>query len=501
MSAPWVWAELGVERTSDVGVIRRAYAARLKLTNPEDDGEAFQRLRAAYDHALAWARRAARRPAPSPEAEVEAEPPEVVQAPEPVAEAPAPEKPAAPAVPVHVARLWSLQAVLRPDTPPQAMTAAFHDVVDGQEMDDIGVALEVERALAELVASRVPLSDPLVKPLIARFGWSETAQLRPGDEAKAYVLRRAAELEVQERMARLRGLLSGGLATGDEISQAMADLFNSRAMDDLGVHARVEGWVAQLILDHAPATDFLIEPAARRFGWRRHVANSDVVDAVLQRYDLLTRPRVRRASWSQWFVNLTSRPVTFLRLAIVGFVILSGLFRTLSSHDDGPSAPPPMAVPTPVTAPAPSGPVWSTGSALIDCRLARDGGFGSCKVASETAKLPGFGQAALLEAKRVRLKSPPPSELAHLKVRLKVSYDPDRQSMPVVTVIPPSREALRRALRQTVVSRPVVTPPGGADPVTPPTRPATAGVAPPPEDLTKLLPVGPAATSAASGPG
>ena len=49
------WAELGIEPTRDATAIRRAYAARLKTIRPEEDPQAFARLRAAYEHALAFA--------------------------------------------------------------------------------------------------------------------------------------------------------------------------------------------------------------------------------------------------------------------------------------------------------------------------------------------------------------------------------------------------------------------------------------------------------------
>lgn len=50
------WARLGLEPTTDLGVIKKAYAARLKTTRPDDDAEAYQALRGAYERAQQWAK-------------------------------------------------------------------------------------------------------------------------------------------------------------------------------------------------------------------------------------------------------------------------------------------------------------------------------------------------------------------------------------------------------------------------------------------------------------
>jgi hypothetical protein len=50
------WARLGLNDDADERSIKRQYAKLLKVTRPDDDPEAFQQLREAYEQALNWAR-------------------------------------------------------------------------------------------------------------------------------------------------------------------------------------------------------------------------------------------------------------------------------------------------------------------------------------------------------------------------------------------------------------------------------------------------------------
>jgi curved DNA-binding protein CbpA len=51
-----VWAILGIAPTRDPALIRKAYAAQLKQSHPEENPSGFQRLRAAYETALRMAK-------------------------------------------------------------------------------------------------------------------------------------------------------------------------------------------------------------------------------------------------------------------------------------------------------------------------------------------------------------------------------------------------------------------------------------------------------------
>lgn len=49
------WALLGIEPTTELAAIKKAYALKLKVTRPDDDAEAYQALRGAYERVQQWA--------------------------------------------------------------------------------------------------------------------------------------------------------------------------------------------------------------------------------------------------------------------------------------------------------------------------------------------------------------------------------------------------------------------------------------------------------------
>lgn len=68
-----IWERLGIGRTEDIKVIKRAYAKQLKIYHPEDDPAGYQALREAFDAAISYAKRQASMVEKEPAGERQAE--------------------------------------------------------------------------------------------------------------------------------------------------------------------------------------------------------------------------------------------------------------------------------------------------------------------------------------------------------------------------------------------------------------------------------------------
>jgi hypothetical protein len=173
-----VWSRLGIERTRDELLIRRAYAQQLKKTNPEDDAEAFKELRAAYDQALASVRQlaadAAKRTIPV------SMPPDgaantsglakVIKSPDPT------DRPSDSVRTQRVAKLQSdlqaLDALTGADAPQEALLReAFARCLASPALEDVQTQLAFEYTIARWLIAKRPATDSLFIDAAGRFNW------------------------------------------------------------------------------------------------------------------------------------------------------------------------------------------------------------------------------------------------------------------------------------------------------------------------------------------
>jgi hypothetical protein len=203
-----IWDVLGISESEDEATIRRAYAARLKVTHPEDDAEGFQELRAAYDHALWFARRSRFEAAQEAGEAV----PEAAEAPDPTASpAVPPPLSAAPPAPLgehpedlelrrlveevqeHERRFEAdaleLQRLL--SAKPFDRNAAFRlfgELLASPALHNIGLADSFEPWVERILIENLPNADVLIPVAIRRFGWRRAevnGPYRTGDSVLA----------------------------------------------------------------------------------------------------------------------------------------------------------------------------------------------------------------------------------------------------------------------------------------------------------------------------
>jgi hypothetical protein len=164
-----MWAILGIEPTTDVSAIRRAYAQALRQTNPDEDPAGFAQLRQAYEIALARARTASAAPADTTPALAASD-----------GESPAVEAhDAADSAPSDLDQLRfafvSLQkALAAPESPdPETLRSLLDTCLQSPALENLTLQIEFESVLVRVFLQYQARVAPLLETIIQRWSWRE----------------------------------------------------------------------------------------------------------------------------------------------------------------------------------------------------------------------------------------------------------------------------------------------------------------------------------------
>lgn len=330
------WNILGIAPTSDAREIRRAYAAKLKVTHPEDDAEGFQRLRAAYEMALSQAAHLAARgaaaalapPTDRPglvtaledleEESEELQPSRAPRSPRPPAVA-APEDPAALAVEHGLYELGTALGTQNVETARRAL-GQLHG---SPHLERVDLLQHADVAIATLLHRHIPFSDPLLASAAARFEWPQRQldATTPGP-ARA-IVGRLSDLWYLER-------LNGG---GDQFSAAWKRLrIGSSALRQFAATYLItlpEAWPERNLIDKLETEHptLLGEIAREKVEFWRALGSRPGFSALVCLMAFV--PAVIGVPYLLNTENRAEFPWSRLWLIVLGFTFGVGLFRWL----------------------------------------------------------------------------------------------------------------------------------------------------------------------------
>jgi TonB family protein len=312
------WDVLGIEPTTSEADVRRAYAAKLRVTNPEDDAEGFKRLRAAYDNALFAARHRMARQVETFRTDFDPAGPEETYTPpesgtQHVASnaisgtvAVSPEKEA------HSAACEALVSCLNGAASVEDRLSALRSVLTSPAMTDVDVYSHTELWLADMVVQARPASDALINELVSFFKWDQRIQ------ADNHFLI-ASALAVKERI--------GGEQQAEQYRKRLANKSHefNRAYKEVQVAPSTRSWINKIVsLWYTPAVLEFVH-YARRFPVFWESLNQDSVVWWSRRAAAGNAVRVG-------VFGLIFLPVFFgfIALVVLGFDRLMGMSRSFN---------------------------------------------------------------------------------------------------------------------------------------------------------------------------
>jgi hypothetical protein len=165
------WALLGIEPTTELAAIKKAYALKLKVTRPDDDAQAYQALHGAYERAQQWLKWQ-QQEANQISVEPAAAPLQVSSAAEPPAAAVDASDALAPPEPVvQPQQLINQLALCWRRSGESALLLEWSTVQRQLDQEPLNRHVEFSAAFAEWVLGTQALPDDFLLALNSHFGW------------------------------------------------------------------------------------------------------------------------------------------------------------------------------------------------------------------------------------------------------------------------------------------------------------------------------------------
>lgn len=247
MSPSTAWQLLGIEATADSKTIRRAYAARLRAIDPDQDRDGFAALRDARDQALMLA-----------SGEVADAPPPGIMIDGMEVIVPSPDV------------AFTAPLLTTDDSASASLSIEPVEPDADWRMPPIAPDCRIVADAGDAIALPLPDgADALIVPTVTR---AEVQDLSRADHALHALLYPDPDAQSQDRP-----LHPADIVNGTTLIKRIHAEAQQGAID---LHARVDDWLANILAGSWPRAQPLLAPAARLFGWDALDGQIDAPPAV-----------------------------------------------------------------------------------------------------------------------------------------------------------------------------------------------------------------------------